>query len=110
VESKGTAVQTTNIGADDAAPTKSGELYGGTLSRAPRYLLAAAERPFRQDGTLTAAATPEKRDQKKSQPTFKGSIDAGQGKSSITQFEDYVSLLQQRRQLSFELVHMAGEP
>ena len=89
----GIEVPATEIGADNATLIKSGDSCGGTVHRAPKDSLAAAERPFLQNNALTAVATPEMRDQKKSQPTFKCPVDAGKRKSSITQFEHYVSLL-----------------
>ena len=101
---------TTGIGADHASLIKSEELYSDSLERAPKCPLAAAERPSRCRNALTAVATLEKRDQKKSQLTFKGSVNACERESSITQFKHHVGLLQQHGQLSFELVHMTGEP
>jgi len=89
----GTEVPATEIGADNATLIKSAESCGGTVYRAPKHSLAAAERPFWQNNPLIVVATLEMRDQKKSQPTFKCPVDAGKRKSSITQFEHYVSLL-----------------
>lgn len=75
----GAVVPPTEFRAGHAFLTKGSDVPGGTLEGATEYTLAAAEQVFCYGGLLAVVAVRQKWNQKKSQPTFKGSINARQG-------------------------------